>query len=243
MNDGAPRRRRRVVWIAGIVVVVLAVGAVVVLVTRDDGDGTDRAATTTTRTQPLPATTIPGAPSTAVWPPASSTVVYHDPVAAAKGFAVDYVGFTDPVVGEFRAGDSRSGEVSVRPDATGPETIVLVRQLGTAGTWSVLGSQTANLLPSVPVALASISSPVTLRGTSTAFEATVNVEIREDGNSQPLAKTTFMGGSNGQMGPYEATIAYAPPHATSGAVVLFTISPKDGHIAEATVVRVRFAAP
>jgi hypothetical protein len=241
VNGDGGVRSHRALWIAVSVVVVLAIGAVVVLVTRDDGDGTHNAVTTTTR--PLPATTIPGAATTAVWPPASSTVVYHDPVSAAKGFAVDYVGFTDPVVGEFRAGDSRSGEVPVRPSATGPETIVLVRQLGADGTWSVMGSQTANLQPSAPTALAAISSPVTLRGTSTAFEATVNVEIREDGNRQPLAKTTFMGGSNGQMGPYEATVTFAQPHAASGAVVLFTISPKDGHIAEATVARVRFAAP
>jgi hypothetical protein len=235
---------RRALWTVGIVVVALAIGAAVVVVTRDNGDETHNAAATTSTTGRVPTTTAttPGATSTAVWPVASSSVVYHDPVAAARGFAVDYVGFTDPVIGEFRAGDSRSGEVPVRPSAGGPETLVLVRQLGADGSWSVLGSQTANLQPSAPVALASISSPVTVRGMSTAFEATVNVEIREDGGSQPLAKTTVMGGSNGQMGPYEATIPFADPHAASGAVVLLTVSPKDGHIAEASVARIRFTA-
>jgi Immunoglobulin-like domain of bacterial spore germination len=239
-------RRRGRLLIALLVAVVLAVGVTIFVVTRADQD--DEAAKVSTRTesttttQPQTTTTpITADTSTAVWPIASTTIRYHDPVSAARGFAVDYVGFVDPVVGEFRAGDSRSGEVDVQRAANGPVTTVLVRQLGTDGTWWVLGSQTANIAPSAPTALEAISSPVTLRGMSTAFEATVNVEIREDGNGQPLARTILMGGSNGEMGPYDTPIAFTAPHASLGAVVLLTISPEDGRVAEATVVRVKFA--
>jgi hypothetical protein len=177
--------------------------------------------------------------STAVWPAAGSTTRYATPVAAAKGFATDFVGFVDPVVGEFRAGDSRSGEVPVKAGATGPETTVLVRQLGTDGSWWVLGSSTPNIQVTAPAALATISSPVALHGTSTAFEATVDVEVREDGGAQPLGKGFVMGGANGQMGAFDGSLAFTPPTATAGAVVFTTSSAETGHVAEATVVRVR----
>ena len=50
-------------------------------------------------------------------------------MSAARGFATDYVGFTDPIVGEFQQGDARSGEVPVQATVIGPITTVLVRQL------------------------------------------------------------------------------------------------------------------
>ena len=75
---------------------------------------------------------------------------------------------------------------------------------------------------------------------STAFEATVNVELRQDNAREPLAKTIAMGGANGETGPFEGSVSYATPGATAGAVVLLTISPEDGRVAESTVVRIRY---
>jgi hypothetical protein len=193
---------------------------------------------TTAPTQLPPATDT----STAVWPTTASGTRYTDPVAAARGFATDYVGFVDPVVGTFRPGDSRSGEVPVQPNGTGPETTVLVRQLGTDGSWWVLGSTTKNIEVTAPQALATISSPVQLRGTSTAFEATVNVEVREDGSSRPLGSGYVMGGANGQMGPFAGELGFTQPSAAAGAIVFSTRSSADGHIAEAAVLRVKLTA-
>lgn len=243
------RPRARIITVLG-ALAVLAIAITIVAVTRDDGADESTKSPPTTRERapsssvgPAPTTTTAAQvdTSTAVWPVASSTVRYHDPVSAARGFAIDYVGFVDPVIGEFRAGDSRSGEVPVHRNASGPETTVLVRQLGNDATWWVLGAQTANIQLTAPAALALISSPVTIRGTSTAFEATVNVVVREDGNDQPLVSTFLMGGANGKMGPLEGDVAFATPRATSGAVALFTKSAEDGRVAEATVVRVKFA--
>ncbi len=243
MNGEVRPRRNTVVWASIIALVVLAIAVAVVLVASGEGDDEKGSSTGTSQAKRAPTSTPSLDTSTAVWPLETSTIRYSDPVTAARGFAVDYVGFQDPVVGEFRAGDSRSGEVPVQARAGGPETTVLVRQLGADGTWWVLGSQTANIQSSAPDALATISSPVTVRGTSTAFEGTVNVEVREDGNTQPLAQTFVMGGANGQMAPYEQSIAFRQPErAPAGAVLLFTISPEDGRTSEATVVRIRFAA-
>ncbi len=231
VTPGTPHRRALLIGI-GALVAVVAIAVAVYLVTRDDG-GSQPAATSVAPTTP------PVDTSTAVWPFATSTTRYSDPVSAARGFAVDYVGFSDPVVGEFRQGDSRSGEVPVQAKATGPVTTVLVRQLG--DSWWVLGATTPNIQLTSPAASATISSPVRLQGTSTAFEATVNAEVRADGSAQPVGTGIVTGGANGELGPFDDTVAFNRPSTSAGALVLFTRSAEDGSITEATVVRIVFA--
>ena len=85
-----------------------------------------------------------------------------------------------------------------------------------------------------------MTSPVTLDGTSTAFEATVPVEVREDGNPTPLGSGFVMGGANGEFGPFHDTLAFDVPTADGGALVFFTRSAEDGSIIEAAVLRVFF---
>jgi hypothetical protein len=187
-------------------------------------------------------TTAPAADTaTAVWPVASTTLRFRDPVAATTSFAVDFLHMVNPVVGAFQQGDSRSGEVEVRPRTNGPVTTVFVRQLGTDSTWWVLGAATPEIQLTEPAALATISSPVRLAGQSTAFEATVNVSIREDGGATPLAETFVMGGANGTMGPFAKSVAFSAPTQPAGAIVLYQISSESGHVTEASVIRVKFA--
>jgi hypothetical protein len=143
------------------------------------------------------------------------------------------------VVGELRQGDARSGEVDVRPMADGPVTTVLVRQLGDESRWYVLGSATASIQLDSPAALEQISSPVRLRGRSTAFEANVNVEIRQDAEPSTLGAGFVMGGANGEMGPFDGTVAFARPTSELGSIVLRTYSMEDGSTWEASVLRVR----
>ena len=176
--------------------------------------------------------------ATAVWPFTESR--YSDPVEAARRFATDFVRFTSPVVGEFRQGDARSGEVEVQPFAGGPITTVFVRQLGPDDSWWVLGTATANIEVTAPTALANVASPVTLDGTSTAFEATVQVEIRADGLAEPLGRGFVMGGANGEMGPFHSELAFESPATSSGSIIFFTVSAEDGSVLEAAVVRVFF---
>jgi hypothetical protein len=193
-------------------------------------------------TAPTTVTTVP-APvdtSTAVFPYASGTVRYEDPVEAARAFAVDFVGFTDPVVGEFMQGDARSGEVEVRPVTNGPATTVFVRQLGSEGTWWVLGSGTANIVIDAPTAGGTIASPVTVSGSALAFEGTVNVEIRQDGARQPIGTDVVTGGGD-IVRPFSGDIEFSIPTEPHGAVVFLTHSEQDGRVWEAGVVRVSFA--
>ena len=179
-------------------------------------------------------------PETAIWPFVTTAEHFDDPVDAAKGFAVFYLGFHHPKVGAFKQGDARSGEVEIQPDGGGPVTTVLVRQLDDDNWW-VLGATTPNLQLTQPAALSGITSPVTLAGNSTAFEATVNVLIRQDGTYASLTSGTVMGGSNGEMGPFSHAFPFTAPTASRGAIVLKTMSAKDGSVVEATVVRVAFS--
>ena len=108
--------RNRRAWIIALVAIVgaIAVGVVFAL-TRDDsskpGSGattthaSQTSAPTTTSTTTSATTTTTPAPdvTSAVWPYAASATRYTDPVAAARGFAVDFVGFSAPGFGAFPA--------------------------------------------------------------------------------------------------------------------------------------------
>ena len=204
---------------------------------------TTSASSTTTATSATTTTFPQAALSIAVWPTAASGDRYNAPIAVARAFALDYLHFVNPIVGQFQQGDARSGEVPIRTTAEGtspgPVTTVIVRQID--ASWWVLGAATPNIVLTQPAALATISSPVQLRGTSTAFEATVNVSIREDDAAKPLVESFLMGGSNGQMGPFNASFTFASPTSSYGAIMLYTISSANGHVAEATVIRVRLS--
>jgi Immunoglobulin-like domain of bacterial spore germination len=197
---------------------------------------TTEPSTTTTTT----ATITPVDTSTAVFPSGAGGTRYADPVEAARAFAVEFVGFTNPIVGGFMQGDARSGEVAVRPASNGPVTTVLVRQLGSDGTWWVLGSATRNIVADAPAAGESISSPVTVTGTALAFEGTVNVEIRQDGARQPIGTGIVTGGGD-TLRAFSGEIEFSTPSEQFGAVVFLTRSEQDGRVWEAAVVRVSFA--
>lgn len=225
---------------------MLAVTAALVLAGcgGDDEGATPTTArpTTTSTVAPTTSTTTAVDTSTAVWPWASSTTRYTDPVAAAKGYAVDFVGFRDPIVGEFMQGDSRSGEVEVRAKAAGPATTVFVRQLGADDTWWVLGSATGNIELTVPDTGAIVTSPLQLAGRARAFEGTVQVEVREDGRRQPIGSGVVTGSGDGTLGPFEGSVTFTAPAARDGALVLLTTSAEDGRVWEAGAIRLHFGS-
>lgn len=178
----------------------------------------------------------------AVWPWFDSDVRFDDPVDAARAFAEQYVGFTDPVVGPFLQGDGRSGEVEIRPTADGPDTVVFVRQLGPGDQWWVLGAATGHIEIDSPSGLETIANPVRVSGRALAFEGTVGLLLLADGSPTPLADG-FVTGGGAEMGPFEGVFDYDTPEVAGGALVLVTESAEDGRVWSAAVVRVEFARP
>lgn len=179
-------------------------------------------------------------PAAAIWPFASDGVRYVTPVAVARSFAVDYVGMTNPLVGAFTRTDARSGLVSIRTELSGPVTVVHVSRVAHDVSWWVTSSSTKDINVATPTSLERLLSPMTARGTSTAFEAVVNVVFRVDGTVVPIARGVVMGGSMGVLGPFRGTLNFSASHAIAGAVTFLTVSAKDGSVSEATVVRVRY---
>ncbi len=192
---------------------------------------------TVSETQPV-TTTEPLDASTAVFPTVESADRFPTPEAAAEAFAVDYVGMVNPIVGGYRAGDTRSGEIEVRPRAAAQPSTVIVRQLDD-GNWWVLGAAMENIRLDEPAAGTSITSPVRLTGAALAFEGHVDVEIRADGTPQAIGKGFVTGGGD-VITPFEGSVEFTAPRQPYGAVVLLTRSALDGSVADFVVVRIAF---
>ncbi len=202
--------------------------------------GNSPSPSSTTTTPSAAATTSPGsATSTAVWPTTASSTRYQTPEAAAQGFVTDYLRMVNPVIGQFQQGDARSGEVPVQPRATGPVTTVLVRELGSDNSWWVLGAGTAAITLTDPAWNASITSPVMLKGTAMAYEGTVQTQVREDDNSNPLGEGHVTGGSKATAS-FSGSIVFSKASTQYGAIVLYTTSAENGAVVEASVIRVQF---
>jgi Immunoglobulin-like domain of bacterial spore germination len=250
---GAGGHGRPTLIVALAVAVAVIIALIAALVWPDDSSdetatepGTTEVPTTeapTTAPSTAPSTTTPAAEpgdtATAVFPDPDTSRRFDDPVAAARWFAVDFVGFVDPVVGEFLQGDARSGEVEIRPQADGPATTVFVRQLGSDGTWWVLGSTTHDIVLDAPAAGDEITSPVALTGSALAFEGHVDVEVRQDGALEPIG-TGFVTGGGDVARPFSGEVEFATPTAERGALVLHTTSAEDGRVWQAVVTRIAF---
>ena len=201
---------------------------------------TEPAATTEAPTTE-PSTTVAPVPDqvrTAIWPWFDTDLRYADPVEAAVGFATDYLGFVDPIAGEFMAGDSRSGEVEIRSFDTGPATVVFVRQLTDDDSWWILGAASENITIDEPEALAEVTSPLTVSGTALAFEGTVDVQLRADGNGEPIFEGFVTGSGGPEPGPYSETFEFTSPGETGGALVMLSLSSEDGSTLEASAMRI-----
>lgn len=203
-------------------------------------------ATTTTSTTPPPTDgtgSVPVAPAEGVvWPPPGASTTYTDPIEAVRAFAVGYAGYFEVHVGQFRELADGGGEVDLRANTTGgPVTTVRLRRVTSGPEWSVVSASSPNLVPSAPTPSGVVTSPLRVTGSSTAFEATINLSIR-DANGGPLDEAMAMGGSMGDMGPFEATLTFGSTRTSTGTIELHTISMADGGTAEITAFPVRFGA-
>lgn len=229
-------------------IIAVVVGALALAADDDDPVVADDSTSTTEGTSSTPSTedtttTTTFAPtvdpSVPVWPRVNSSQRFEDPASAARSFAVDFVGMIDPVVGEFQAGDSRSGEVPVQPRADGPVSTVLVRQLED-DTWFVLGSTTEDIRLDVPAAGTDIDCPVHVTGEALAFEGHVDVAIRADDVDEPIG-TGFVTGGGGPSAPFDDEVECDLSQldaGTYGSIVLSTVGGEDSRIWQVVVTRV-----
>lgn len=244
----------------GIVAVVALLVGVFLFIQRDDEpDSSEVAAGGSTTTVTDDATTTTDGPTTTarttttsaddgglddaeqrlvVWP-APGEETFDDPVDAATSFATDLAGFVKPRIGEFRAGDSRSGEVEVRAERDQQVTTVLVRRLGD-DNWYVIGATTPNIVLDTPSPGAAVSDPVELAGRARAFEGNVQVSVFTRGDDDPIGEGFVTGSGGGELGPFEGEVEFDDPGEGFGVVLLYVSSARDGVVTEAVAVPVRF---
>jgi hypothetical protein len=251
MEPGADDRasaQRRVLYGLGALVVVVAVVVGALALTGDDDDPesavpTTTSSSTTTTSVVASTTVVPAAElDVAMFPDRLGTRSFDDPREAARAFATEELGFDDPIVGVFNAGDSRSGEVAIRFSESGAPTVVLVRQLSDAH-WYVLGAVAEPIVLTTPAAGAVLTAPQPLLGQAYAFEGTVNVALYVDGSEDPIAETVVTGRGDGILGDFSGEIDFTVPSGvTRGRLVLRSLGGEEGSSTiAATAIRVRFA--
>lgn len=133
----------------------------------------------------------------AVW--SSSAQVALTPESAAAAAVRDLIG-VEPVLGEYMAGDSRSGEITVfSPGETTPveRSLLLLRQLGSDDQWSVIGAVNSAMTIDRPTSGSVVPGRMlTVSGRGRGFEALVVVSAHRIGDSVELIdQKTTMGGS------------------------------------------------
>ena len=144
------------------------------------------------------------------------------------------------MIGEFLEGDATSGEVTVRASDPGPITTVFVRRL-TDDDWWIVGAVGENIMIDDPETGDTVESPLRVAGSAAAFEGTVAVELRADGNGEPIFEG-FVTGSGGPIpGPFDETFEFASPGDTGGALVMLSRSPVDDSVVEASTIRIFYS--
>lgn len=153
----------------------------------------------------------------ALWP--ASDVVATTPEETARDFVFEILK-VPPVLGEFAAGDSRSGEMSVLSPGGGNVSrgLLMLRQLGPADGWFVIGVANPNATIVKPAAGSLVTAgPLTVRGEARGFEGHVAVSaFLVDDEPRLLDETYTQGGSAEEPEPYsvELDLSQAPTGAT-----------------------------
>jgi hypothetical protein len=132
------------------------------------------------------------------------------------------------VLGEFMAGDSRSGEFEVFASVDGValegvRSVLLMRQLGPDDGWFVLAAASDVATITTPESMATVpAGPLTVEGVGTGFEATIVVSAFEAGRADnEFDREVAMAGNLGEALPY--SVALDVSGATGGSVVALLV--------------------
>ena len=243
--------RRRLLLGMGAAAAAVAIVIGVVALTDDDDEGVSSGGTTTTEsttTSSSTTTTTEGSttttgfqgvdPDVPVFPDPTTSQRFSDPDSAARAFA-GFVGYTDPVFGEFQQGDARSGEMELRSFADGAPSVVLLRQLED-DAWYVIGVTTDSIRLTTPSVGDVLTSPQPLEGQAYAYEGNVQVRLYADGVQEPIGTSYVTGRGDGVLGSFSGEIAFTnDTGATHGVLVLNGTSGEDGSPVEISAIRVR----
>lgn len=240
------RSNRFVLGLVLAIAVVVAAVVVLLVAGSDDDETTATEPSTTTTTEGSTTTPSTARPSvsdaeaaTIVWPDPEGELTYDDSIAVVRDFAVELIGFEDPLYGAFQQGDDRSGEVEVRALQDGPATTVLVRQMSD-DHWYVIAAVSSELELDTPTPGSAIDHPLQVAGRARAFEGQVRVAVYERGSTAPLGEGFVTASGTEELGPFAGDVSWANPGGGWGSVVLTTASAEDGSVWTAMAIPVGF---
>jgi Immunoglobulin-like domain of bacterial spore germination len=179
--------------------------------TSTTGEATTTTGEATTTTGTTATSGAAGLEQPAIWPAAD--VVFETPEEAAEDFVTQVLG-VPPVLGEFRQGDTRSGEIEVLSAGEGDSStgvvrsVLLLRQLGADSGWFVLAAVNENAAVTTPEAMAEVpAGPLTVEGMARGFEGNVVVSafVAGDATAQ-LDEEITMGGAMETPEPISVTL-------------------------------------
>lgn len=194
-----------------------------------DDDTVDAAGgSSTTTTEAGASSTTTAAPSErqpAIWPDGDDG--FPTPAAAASDFVRKVLG-VPPVLGEFQAGDSRSGEMVVfSPGEDGtrriPRSTLLLRKLGPSDGWFVIGAANEHVTIDEPDTLAEVpAATIEVSGRSRGFEGNTVVTAFVVGSpDRPLDEAITTTGAMAESLPYTVSIDLSG--APSGSTVVLLV--------------------
>jgi hypothetical protein len=162
----------------------------------------------------VPATVEADLDQPAIWPAAD--VVFATPEEAAADFVSEVlISEGDPLLGEFRQGDARSGEIAVlfageTGDLDPPleAGVLLMRQLGPTDGWYVIGATSAGVVIDSPSALQEVpAGTVAVSGEGRGFEGTLVVTAFPPGDDEAALDLQIgAGGAADQLEPYRVDL-------------------------------------
>jgi hypothetical protein len=180
--------------------------------------------TTTAETSTTAATTsVPTTGRIVLWP--ATGVRFDTPQAVAADFVAQVLG-EGAVLGSYREGDSRSGEIEVyasdengRPLAALRSTLVVREE---ADGWVVVAAVSDGATIETPESASTVTGVVTVSGRARGFEANVNIRAVTVANPQTVLDETFtMAGNMGGLEPYQVELDLRD--ANPGDVVLIIV--------------------
>jgi hypothetical protein len=147
----------------------------------------------------------------AIWP--ASDVLFETPEEAAAGFVADVLG-VEPVLGDFAAGDARSGEIQVFSpgDGAGAElterALLALRMIGPTDGWFVIAANSEGVMIESPETLDRVpAGPLVVTGRGRGFESTLVVSAFRAGEAGDVVDQVIAaGGAFGDLEPFTATL-------------------------------------
>ena len=165
----------------------------------------------------------------AIWP--APGVVFTTPEEAAADFvSTVLISEGDPVLGEFRQGDSRSGEISVLfagetgdLDPAQEQGLLFLRQIGPTDGWVVIAAASAGVEIDTPSALDEVpAGTVTVSGEGRGFEGTLAVSAFPPGDDDAGFDLQIgAGGAFDDLEPYSVELDLSG--AADGEVVVILV--------------------